>query len=170
LRPAIASPRLCYITKCNSRQGLLKVAPLEGWGARGDAISPSPPSKKVREAVVGRKHLLQKLRLIPVLFLTITAAAYAHNISPPNNTTPPPPDIRNPPPAKLRNTTPPIPGVCPQLLRIGPFQTSHEAELAAQSARYQVLQASSVYSQGWPGSYFDPLKYFFDVYIFSPCN
>jgi hypothetical protein len=127
-------------------------------------------SNKGREAVVGRKHLFQKLGLIPVLMLTITAAAYGQNSSQPIGTKPPPPDTRKMLPANPGSTSPPNPVVCPELQRIGPFQTSDEAELAAQSARYQLIQTSSVYSQGWPDSYFNPLRYFFDAYIFTRCN
>jgi hypothetical protein len=51
-----------------------------------------------------------------------------------------------------------------------PIPTSDEAELAVQSAGYQLIPTSAVYSQGWPDSYFNPLRYFFDAYIFIPCN
>src|ERR1700730_7674064 len=50
-------------------------------------------SNKDGEAVVGRKHLLQKLG-IPALMLTITAAAYGQNGSPWDGTKPPPPGTR----------------------------------------------------------------------------
>jgi hypothetical protein len=128
------------------------------------------PSNQGREAVVRRKHLLQTLGLIPVVMLTIMAAAYGQNSFPPIGTKPPPPDTRKMLPANPGSTSPPTPGVCPELRRIGPFQTSDEAELAVQSARYQLIQTSSVNSQGWPDSYFNPLRYFFDAYIFTRCN
>jgi hypothetical protein len=108
--------------------------------------------------------------MIPVLMLTIMAAAYGQNSFPPIGTKPPPPDTRKRLPANPGSTSPPNPGVCPELLRIGPFQTSEEAELAVQSARYPIIQTSSIYSQGWPDSNFNPLRYFFDAYIFTRCN
>ena len=119
---------------------------------------------------MGRKHLLQSLGLILVLSLTIAAAAYAQNSVQPNGSKPSPSDTGKMPPANPQNTPLPSPGVCPQLQRIGPFLTSDEAELAAQSARYQVIQTSSVYSQGFPDSNLNPLKYYFDVYILTPCH
>jgi hypothetical protein len=115
-------------------------------------------------AVVGSKHFFQKLGLIPVLMLTINAQAYGQNSSPWNG------PKQKMPPANPGNTSPPNPGVCPELRRIGPFQTSDDAELAAESARYQLIQTSAVYSQGWPDSYFNPLRYFFDAYILFRCN
>jgi hypothetical protein len=119
---------------------------------------------------VGRKHLLQKLGLVSALMLTITAAAYGQNSSPWDGTKPRPPATRKMPPANPGGTSPPNPGVCPKLRRIGPFQTSDDAELAAQSARYQLIPTSSIYSQGLPDSYFNPLRYFFDAYIFTQCK
>jgi len=119
---------------------------------------------------MGRKHLLQSLGLILVLSLTIAAAAYAQNSVQPNGSKPSPSDTGKTPLANPQNTPLPSPGVCPQLQRIGPFLTSDESEFAAQSARYQVIQTSSVYSQGFPDSNLNPLKYYFDVYILSPCH
>jgi hypothetical protein len=97
-------------------------------------------------------------------------ATYAQNSLLPNGTKPPPTAIQKTPPTNSGYSALPIPGVCPQLQRIGPFLTGDEAELAAQSARYQVIQASSVYSQGFPDSNLNPLKYYFDVYILTPCH
>jgi hypothetical protein len=74
------------------------------------------------------------------------------------------------PPANGSNFVPPIPVPCPQQQRIGPFATSDEAELAAQSARIQLYQTSSIYSQGFPDSYFNPLQYYFYVYAYVPCS
>jgi hypothetical protein len=119
---------------------------------------------------MGRKHLLQKLGLSLILPLTITAAAYAQNNYPSNGTKPPPPAIQKMPPTNSGNIAPSLPGICPETRRIGPFLTSDEAELAAQSARYQVIQTSSIYSQGFPDSELNPPKYYFDVYILTPCH
>ncbi len=117
-----------------------------------------------------RMHFRQMLRLIPVLLLTITAAAYAQTNFPPNGTKSPPADIGKMPPANPQNTPSPSPGFCPQLQRIGPFLTSDEAQLATLSVSYPVIQTSSVYSQGFPDSDLNPLKYYFDVYILTPCH
>jgi len=98
------------------------------------------------------------------------AAIYGENSLSPNGPKPMPPAIRKIPPANTGNTAPLIPGVCHQRQTIGPFLTSDDAELAAQSAAYRVLQTSSIYSQGLPDSYFHPLQYYFDAYILAPCN
>jgi hypothetical protein len=123
-----------------------------------------------KETIVGRKHFLKKIGLVPVLMLTITAAAYGQNSFPPNGTKPQPPDTRKKLPVNPGSTSRPNPGVCPILERIGPFQSSDDAEFAQQSASYQLIQTSAIFSQGWPDSYFNPLRYYFDAYLFIPCN
>lgn len=83
---------------------------------------------------------------------------------------PPVPNLQQMPPVNPGNTAAATHGICPSQERIGPFLTSDDAELAAQSARFQLLPASPVYSQGWPDSLLDPLRYYFYVTIFTPCN
>jgi hypothetical protein len=103
--------------------------------------------------------------------LTIVAAANAENTSPPGaGGKTPSSGALKPPSANAGSTTPKSPGICPQTRTIGPFLTGDEAELGAEAARYQGLLTSSVYEQGFPDSYFNPVRYYFDVQILGPCN
>jgi hypothetical protein len=102
--------------------------------------------------------------------LTIVATANAENISPPGaGGKAPSSGVLKPPSANAGSTTPGSPGICPQTRTIGPFLTGDEAELGAEAARYQGLLASPVYEQGFPDSYFNPVRYYFDVQILGPC-
>jgi hypothetical protein len=118
---------------------------------------------------VCHKHYFRKTGSILVLLLT-AAAAYAQNSLSPNGPKPAPTPFQKIPPKNTANTAPFIPGVCPQVQKIGPFLTSDDAELAAQSVSYPLLRTSAVYSQGFPDSEFIPLEYYFDVYILAACN
>jgi len=119
---------------------------------------------------VGRKYFPSSLGLITILMLTITVPANGENTSPPNQGKTPPSNAQQNPPGNAGTASPPNPGLCSRTLTMGPYFASDTAELAAQSARYQGTLTSSVYEAGWPDSYFNPIRYYFDMYIFAPCN
>jgi hypothetical protein len=107
--------------------------------------------------------------LILVLFASVPAALYAQ-ISTPNEPRPAPPSLQNMPPAKPGSVAPSIPAVCSLHKRFGPFLTSDDAELAAQSFPYPILGTSPVYSEGFPDSDLNPLQYYFYADILTACN
>jgi hypothetical protein len=119
---------------------------------------------------VGRQHVIQKFKfLLVVLVLLTPAASFAQSNLLQKGQNPAVP-LQKIPPMISGNNAASSQGICPFLERIGPFLTSDDAEFAAQSARYQLIPTSSVYGRGWPDSYFDPLRYYFDVTILTPCN
>jgi hypothetical protein len=116
------------------------------------------------------KQFFRASGLILALFLASPTEIFAQNSFTPESQKPPPPPKPKMPPTNGGNSVPAIAVACPQQQRIGPFATSDEAEFAAQSARDQLYQTSSVYSRGFPESYFNPLQYYFYVYAYLPCN
>jgi hypothetical protein len=120
--------------------------------------------------MMGGKYFPASLGLIAIIVLTIAAPAIGQNTPPPSGGKNPPPNAQKNPPGSAGAPVPSTPGLCPRTVTIGPYFASDQAELAAQSARYQGNVASSVYETGWPDSYFNPIRYYFDVYVFAPCN
>jgi hypothetical protein len=117
---------------------------------------------------VGPKHFFPTVELILILFVTTIAAVYAQSSLSPNGPKPAPPAFQKMPPAKAG--APSIPAVCALHKRIGPYLTSDDAELAALSLTYPIVRTSSVYSEGFPDSYFNPLQYYFYADILTACN
>jgi hypothetical protein len=123
-----------------------------------------------REATVSRLQFNRTFRFILVLLTVTPTATFAQSSLSQKGQNPAAPNFQPISPMNAGNSGASSHGICPLLEKIGPFLTSDDAELAAQSARYQLLPASSIYSQGWPDSYFDPLRYYFNVTILTPCN
>jgi hypothetical protein len=117
---------------------------------------------------VGLKHFFRTVELILILFVTTIAAVYAQSSLSPNGPKPAPPAFQKMPPAKAG--APSIPAGCALHKRIGPYLTSDDAELAALSLTYPIVRTSSVYSEGFPDSYFNPLQYYFYADILTACN
>ncbi len=115
------------------------------------------------------KHLFQSPGLILALFALAPAALYAQTSLSPNGQKPAPPTFQKMPPANAGTMAPSIPAVCSLHKRIGPFFTSDDAELAAQSLTYPLLRTSPVYSEGFPDSYFNPIQYYFYVDVLTAC-
>ncbi|HXW71648.1 MAG TPA: hypothetical protein VEK34_09420 [Methylocella sp.] len=62
------------------------------------------------------------------------------------------------------------PGICQESRTLGPFHTIAEVETVADTERNYGFVTSALRQQGWEGSYFHPLEYFFDIYLFVPCH
>jgi hypothetical protein len=119
---------------------------------------------------MSRLHFIKTFGFILVLLAETPTANFAQSGLSQKGQSPVVPNLPAIPPMNAGNSAASGHRICPVLEKIGPFLTSDEAELAAQSARYQLLPTSSIYSQGWPDSNFDPLRYYFDVTILAACN
>lgn len=125
---------------------------------------------KEAESAVSHLHLSRKSGTIFFLLLTTATVVHAQVGLSPNSPKPAPPSLQKRPPAtNAANMAPFIPAVCSLHKKIGPFLTSDDAELAAQSLIYPILRMSPVYSEGFPDSDLNPLQYYFYVDVLTAC-